>query len=75
MQVTDVLQEIGTMHGQRGIQFVFETTDGKRRVTFDFHGAGSNFNGATYAMCEAAALRSATTAGLTVQGWTHFLIS
>ncbi len=77
MQVTITTQEIGTMHGHRGIMFTFTTVrDEKKTVTLDFYGNGSAFNGATYPRCEAAALRAMVTAGHEVRpGWTHQLFS
>ena len=75
-QATSTTQELGTMHGMRGIQFTFTTVRGeKKTVTLDFYGNGSAFNGATYARCEAACLRAMVTAGHEVRpNWTHFLI-
>ena len=74
-QVKKATDEVGTMHGHRGIRFNFTCTDGTRKtVTLDFYGNGSAFNGATYARCESAALGAMVKVGHEVKTWTHFLI-
>lgn len=75
MKVTNVHQEIGTMHGHRGITFLFETATGGKRVTFDFYGNGSAYDGAPYNRIEAAALHAMVAAGHKVIGYTHRLIT
>jgi hypothetical protein len=74
-QVQTTTEEIGTMHGQRGIRFNFTMQDDSQAsITFDFYGNGRDFNGAPYARCEAAALRAMVTAGYEVKIWSHFII-
>lgn len=75
MQVEKVTDEVGTAQGHRGIQFVFQTTTEPVQVVFDFYGFGAQFNGATYARIEAAALRSVVSRGYEVKSYAHFLIA
>lgn len=74
-KATSMNQIIGTMTGDRAIQFVFTLADDtKRTVTLDFYRNGSAFNGATYARMESAALRSVIKTGAEVKTFTHFII-
>lgn len=74
-KATSTNQTIGTMAGQRGIQFVFTLKNGKTaQVVFDFYGAGSQFNGAAYIRIESAAIASMIKAHLDVESFTHYLI-
>lgn len=77
-QAKSTQQIIGTMAGQRAIRFDFTMKNGERgcSVTFDFYRAGAQFDGATYARIEGAALRSMAAAGRlgNVETFTHTLI-
>jgi hypothetical protein len=72
--VTDIQQEIGTMHGQRGIVFMFETTAGSCKVALDFYGNGANLNGKRYCDAEATALRALVASGREMTSLRHRLI-
>jgi hypothetical protein len=73
-KVESVQQIIGTMHGQRGIMFAFQTDSGQCKVVLDFYGNGAQLNGKRYADAEATALSAVVQSGRIVTSYTHTLI-
>ena len=72
---TSTSQEIGTMHGQRGIVFVFQTSRGQCRVVLDFYGNAAHLNGKRYADAETTALTAVVASGRRVESFTHALFA
>lgn len=74
--VTNVLENIGTAYGHRGIMFIFDVGQEKPvTVTIDFYGNGRNLNGKRYCDAEAAALMALAAKDLKFMSFRHRLFS